>query len=187
LSAPSPVSTVSPQPSDLTIRLWRDVLESYGKAYDEARDNWKSLDTKAQGTVAIAGIFIAGIISIFRELSASGFDFNHFVLGFSTLDSALAVGFAASTLWIRKSKLPPSGRDTRDFAREILRHDQTASPLEIEQAFVQEQIAAWDASIASVRTEYNKKASRLLYSQILLLAVVVCVLTVLLKLLLIDT
>ncbi len=186
ITPPEQLTSAEKEETDLTIKIWRDVLDGYKDAYDQARDDWKSLDTKAQGTVAIAGIFISGIISIFRQLSSDVLDFNHLLLGFSILNSGVAVALAAATLWIRRSRIPPAGVEARSLADRAIGSGQPVHPLETERAFVQEQITGWDASVQSIRAEYTKKASRLLYSQILLLAVVAPVVIVLLKVLLID-
>jgi hypothetical protein len=171
----------------LSLTVWREVLEGFKSAYDDSRDNWKTLDTKAQGVVAIAGIFIAGIVSLLKDLPPGEMELPHLLLAFASIDSVGAVLCAAAALRIRPSTLPPAGKGTRDLAVGLLSPDHVPLLAELEMRFVQEQSDGWETSVKSVQGGNDKKANLLAGSQILLLGVVVPVLIVLLDKLLIHT
>src|SRR5207237_1254243 len=58
------------EPMELTRNAVHEmVLATYQKCYEELAINWGSIDGKAQGTVTIAGIFVAGIFGFVKSLS----------------------------------------------------------------------------------------------------------------------
>lgn len=51
--------------SESRINLIKDLLQSSISAHSDASSNFTSLDTKAQNTIAIVGIFLAGTLAFF--------------------------------------------------------------------------------------------------------------------------
>ncbi|MDQ3474098.1 MAG: hypothetical protein M3447_10210 [Acidobacteriota bacterium] len=51
--------------TDLEIReTWRKAtLDAFLDEYREQTETWRSLETKAQGNIAVAGIFVAGSLA----------------------------------------------------------------------------------------------------------------------------
>lgn len=80
------------------LELAKSTLGIYNAQYTDLNDRWKAIDTKAQGSVAIAGIFIGGIFALARDVTCRthGGEVALMlavvgVLALSTLCSALAL------------------------------------------------------------------------------------------------
>jgi hypothetical protein len=58
----SPVNETEPP----TTGMLRDAIDSYERVYDDVARNWTAVETKAQGTVTIAGVFIAAAVALVR-------------------------------------------------------------------------------------------------------------------------
>lgn len=51
------------------LELAKSTLGIYNTQYADLSDRWKAIDTKAQGSVAIAGIFIGGVFTLARDIT----------------------------------------------------------------------------------------------------------------------
>ncbi len=49
--------------AELKEQLLASALEAYRQEYKELSESWRSLEAKAQAGVAVAGIFIAGVLA----------------------------------------------------------------------------------------------------------------------------
>lgn len=146
-----------------------DVLASYEAEYEQLLDRWKSLETKAQGTVAIAGIFLGGIFTFIRDLRADSPAIERWLLiGVALL---LTTGILASVLAlrVREVEYPVRASDLDELARDMI----GLSIAEIEERTPRiygERFGAWSGVTESVRTTVEEKARRLRLAQNCLLA-----------------
>lgn len=65
-----PVRIVSDAPADdpPDTQLLEIALAAHGEAYKELTQSWRAIETKAQGTVALAGIFMAAAFAFVRDV-----------------------------------------------------------------------------------------------------------------------
>lgn len=92
------------------------VLESYSDEFKELSDTWKQLDQKAQGTTAIAGIFLAAVFAWARDVPSNLTPFELTILSLVVLLLAFSIGCALSSMRVRTATLRPFGRGTHDMA-----------------------------------------------------------------------
>jgi hypothetical protein len=140
------------------------VLDSYREEYRELSDNWRSLDTKAQGTAAIAGIFLAAALAFVRELAKglASFDRALLVLAITTL--FLVVLLAVFAMKVRQVEMAPNGEDfermTDDLLSPELLHElPTRLP-----ALVRDRAKVWRQVNAKVAEQNGRKAELLSWS-----------------------
>jgi hypothetical protein len=151
------------------IGVWREVLGSYQASYDDVRDTWKNLDAKAQATVAIAGILIAGIVSLVKDISPATGTIDVFLAVSAAVNAVGAVLIAAVALRIRQTSAPPAGQETEEDAEIALGTLTSGNIHDVEQAFVQQQIIGWRRAVETVHSGNEDKADLLIFSQRLLL------------------
>lgn len=94
------------------------LLESARRDYDEACDNWKLIETKAQSTAAAAGVFIGGIFVSRRPDPSHGqmtapYSPGWWLLLAVVLALLVSCAFALRALWIRGYQQPHDESDLR--------------------------------------------------------------------------
>ena len=114
-------------------KLLAEVLSTYQSEYQELRENWKSLETKAQAVIAIAGLFIAGAIKLFNDVKQDSplYDQMNIFFSYSLLVKllilsplillVLSILFALLGLRIRESTVAPHGRIVEPLISDIVR------------------------------------------------------------------
>lgn len=152
-------------------RVASDLLETLKAEYKESSETWRALEGKAQGTVAIAGVFLAAVFAFVREAGvADGPLAERLGIGASALALVAAVICAVVTLKIRRIPAPPLGlRLQNDFKHLLKVTDPHALRLHLEN-FVMDQARRW----AEVNVEIaatNERKGKLLVSAQLLTAV----------------
>ena len=130
-------------PSKLRESLNKTVLDSYRDEYKELNDTWKNLEGKAQGAVAIAGIFIAGAFAYTREIGPQGIRYEKIFLGASILCLIISVGLSILALKVRTVAAPPMGEHVDNLVQDLLQVDNDAELLERIPRFVADQVASW--------------------------------------------
>ena len=98
------------------IPLLRDAVEVYRAEHALLGDRWKALETKAQGTVAIAGIFLAGAFTFIRNLHAGSPAVERWALAALAAMLGVAVGLAILALRVRAVPDPAPGVETERMA-----------------------------------------------------------------------
>jgi hypothetical protein len=157
------LSTIS-QAKDSLRKL---VLEAYRDEHKEYVANWRNLETKAQGTVAVAGIFIAGVFAFLTKSDASITQYENFLL-------LMAVGFLVSSvissvlvLKTRKFPQPPLGAFVDHSVKYLLPVDDSTFFERLER-FNVEYPETWRVVIKETEKIVRLKADRLWIAQILL-------------------
>lgn len=150
-------------------KIVSDLLESLEAEYKEASDTWRALETKAQGVVGIAGVFLAAVFAFVREVDPAS---DPLWLRVGILLAALAlvgaIGCAILALRIRRRPAPPLGRHLQnDFKRLLAVED----PKELEQRlenFASDQATRWARVNLALGTANEDKGRRLVVGQGLL-------------------
>jgi hypothetical protein len=182
--------------------LLQASLSAYTSGYRVLADDWRNLDTKAQGTVAIAGVFLAGAFGFVKsitdrkpQIEGSVAVVSRFCListekcvAKGTVESGLlalavvglfsAILLAVLSLRVRSIR-SPSGEEVDTMARDAATLIGTADESGISDRFIAEQRLLWLDAVEETFREYLQKAKHLARAQlaILLGATSVAVLT----------
>ena len=103
---------------DEDVKIAERAMNSYMDEYKEASEIWKTLENKAQVTIAVAGVFLAAVFSFSRD---AGVDCRVKLLLSLTLIAILVALLCA--LWVLKSTaydVPFDSGSTMKKARELL-------------------------------------------------------------------
>ena len=165
--------------------LLTDALGQYRAEYALLADRWKVLETKAQGTAAIAGIFVAGVFAITRDLDEATPFYELWLLAGVILLLTTAILFAVRALFIRNLVDPPAGSQLEQVAMDVVTLDdeQFADHLP---AVYSEQFTVWREANEALRHAVVAKAVAVWRGQLVLAAAVllmamVCLVVVLTK------
>lgn len=146
-------------------RVFRErVLLTYREEYKELSDIWRSLDTKAQGTITMSGAFIALAFGFLRDSNFHGIQL--LLLIFSLVFLILCVLFSVISLLVRSVVSPPYGSVNDRAAVDILRDVETedTDPLCL---LYDNEIHTWRDCIADTTLANQRKSQFLKISQIL--------------------
>lgn len=165
--------------------LLTDALAQYRAEYALLVDRWKVLETKAQGTAAIAGIFVAGVFAITRDLDGSTPFYEVWLLAGVTLLLTTAILFAVRALFIRNLTDPPAGSQLEQLAMDVVTLDDEGFEKHLP-AVYSEQFTVWREANEAIRHAVVAKAVAVWRGQLVLAAAVllmtlVCLVTVLTK------
>ncbi len=156
--------------SDASTDLLRLALEGYREEYRDLSDTWRNLDGKAQGSGAIAGIFLAAVFAWVRPLAAGVGIPERLLLSASIVLLVASVVAAVLALQVRSVSAPPLGEETGDMIRDLLRPENAGElPARIPRLF-QDQIRAWRDTNRDMADNNLGKAARVRASQLALLA-----------------
>src|ERR1051325_1164979 len=113
--------------SEQRISLVKDLLQSIINEYSDAKTRFTNLDTKAQSTTAIAGIFLAGALAFFngdslQKLITYGGRVTVFLLGIAVFLLMLSTIFCIWAMLIRDISIIEN-ENLREEVEGILRQD----------------------------------------------------------------
>jgi hypothetical protein len=154
-------------------RLLRAVLDAHQDEYHDAWDTWKHLDVKAQGSIAIAGVFLAGIFAYAGRVPADACLYHKLIIVGAVACVAFSVMFAMLALRLREVAPPPLGSEVGEMVAHILSRDEGDALREREVNFSSDRIRLWGDVNEEMRSVNGKKAGHLKATQWLLFAVVV--------------
>jgi hypothetical protein len=150
--------------------LLRLALEGYREEYRDLSETWRNLDGKAQGSGAIAGIFLAAVFAWVRPLTAGAGTLERVVLCVSIVLLVASVVAAVLALQVRTVSAPPLGEETGDMIRDLLQPERAAELPERIPRLFQDQIRAWRDTNRDMAKQNLGKANRVRDSQVALLA-----------------
>ncbi len=152
--------------AELKEQLLASALEAYRQEYKELSESWRSLETKAQGGMAVAGVFIAGVLAFVREIAgAKATVAETWLLVLSTIALVATVCAALLVLAVRRAPLPPLGAKFHELVTDLLAvGDETElearAPL-----LIGDQIRLWKQVNEPLARMLQSKAFRLIVSQ----------------------
>ena len=153
--------------------LFNDVLKSYIENYNESMNTWHNLDNKAQGTVGISGIFIAGAFVFVTQTTVQlGIMWIFLVPILGAL--IVSVLFSLLSQRIRTVYRALRGRDFNRMVNELIDNVDNETELSVRMPdFIQDQIYWLEEATNSINVELDKKANLIYKSQeFLLLAII---------------
>lgn len=163
--------------------LRQTVLDSYREEYKELSDVWKSLETKAQGTVTIAGIFIAAAFTFAKDLASTRLDYpGKLFLAGAIIFLIPTIILSVLVLRRRTIKWIPAGTDVEQWADDIENVPNEELP-DRARRFIDEHSGVWKETVASTKKATAEKEALLYAAQILLLFAIGAATVVTLKLL----
>jgi hypothetical protein len=131
------------------------VLESYADEFKELSDTWKQLDQKAQGTTAIAGIFLAAVFAWAREVPKSMTSVELAILAIVTFLLVCSIGCALWSMRVRTATLPPFGKVTYEMAEDCCKALTVPGAVS---SFYRQLASSWDDANSSLALQANDKA-----------------------------
>ena len=159
--------TDRPEASSDLLRL---ALEGYREEYRDLSETWRNLDGKAQGSGAIAGIFLAAVFAWVRPLAAGAGTLERVLLCASIVLLVASVVAAVLALQVRTVSAPPLGEETGKMIDDLLRPENVGELPERIPRLFQDQIRAWRATNRETADANLGKADRVRDSQVALLA-----------------
>ena len=155
-----------------TTALIELALERARYEYAELAENWKQLDTKAQGTGALAGVFLAAVFAFGQQnsplLAATAVKAMALALVLLLTAAILA---AVMCLWTREAQMPPDAQTVRDQVRTFLGADLDDEARHAErEALLNGFLDDWVAANATLTARNAAKARWLTRAQVLLVA-----------------
>lgn len=152
---------------DLRVELSRFQVDAYREEFAELVDSWKALETKAQGTAAVAGIFFAAVFAFVRDLEGKADLLRGYGLIIATASLGLAVGAGLMALRIRKIPRPPLGADTQKLVNDLLALESSELGQRLP-LFYNDLSGRWAKVNNDLADANDKKSTWLLVSQALL-------------------
>ena len=144
--------------------LW---LSTLADQHRESSETWKALETKGQGTITVAGIFLAAVFAFARE--ADSIDaFPRVLIGLTTILLVASVAVALLSLEIRPVAAPPLGDFVGPGAADLIKLPDAELTEARIAVFVVDRATEWKSANDSLSTENLKKAKHVWRSQILL-------------------
>ena len=143
------------------------LLEHCRTAYMAEADDWRDVERKAQGTVAIAGIFMAGALVVLRSVQQLG-STESLLLFATILALAITAVVAVMSLLVREVYATEPGQDVKASAQAVF----DASDDQIDDAFfelVRERTDYWIEARKSLSDAGTKKAGLVFMAQLLLI------------------
>jgi hypothetical protein len=159
---------------NVRVSLEKEASEAYKEEYKDLLASFQGMDTKAQGVVAIAGIFIGGL---FAFLNSSNFVRTPSSMLFLLVGIIVLIGsvlLAILVLRVRDTAGVPPGQQTSQILDDLfaLTDDAIKSALP---GFYGDKSRAWGLSVDAVRIDVEKKSDLLWGAQLMLAVGVSCV------------
>ena len=155
-------------------RLVRDALDAYKEEYTELSETWRNLDAKAQGTIAICGIFLAGMLAFVRTLSATATTCEQWLLTITAALLGLSIFFALLVLRVQTVQSPPIGESLDTIISELLAAEDGMTPERLLN-YSHDQTRMWSTTNRDVGRVNDNKAGNLIKAQYILVGAIGCV------------
>lgn len=147
------------------------ILREYEEEYKDLADTWRALETKAQGTAAVSGVFLAAGATLAKNLLTGIPFWGRVPFVVSLLALVTSSGAAVASLRIKNAPRRPSGDAVAELAAPLLRGPaQGADSLSV--GFVGDRIEMWAKTNDDLLTTIHAKARAINQSQWLLFTAV---------------
>jgi ABC-type multidrug transport system fused ATPase/permease subunit len=151
------------------------VLEAFKEEYKEIGESWKSIETKAQGNIAIAGIFIAGAFGFLKDILPQ-MDYVEkwafvLIIGFLVVSVLLSI----ISLQVRTVPEPPLGKKLNPIGKDLIDNLVEATYKEQLGRFINEYIILWQDYVTQAKKKYSCKSKYLVVAQWFVLVAVIVI------------
>ncbi len=161
---------VQPRDPDSESKLLESVVDACKEEHSELWTNWRHLDSKAQGTITVAGVFLAAAFAFVRTLSVWKMDLGCQIMLVGSLTCLIStVVISVVAIRVRAVTGPPLGQLLQKTVRDLLNvTDEKEMPARYRN-HLNDQLNAWSQTIEDVRTQNSRKAKLLNAAHIVLL------------------
>lgn len=149
---------------DPKTQLLSDVLESYKEAYRELSEIWRNLDTKAQGVIAVDGIFLAALFAFIRVLVEEPTVDEKWMLTILAGLLFISIGFAIRGLWIESVPSAPLGESLDDLIADLIRLPE-GTDIERMHNFSNDHASLWKETNSAIHAVNERKARAVMRAQ----------------------
>jgi amino acid transporter len=152
------------------------TLAAYVEEYKEQTETWHNLESKAQGNIAVAGIFIAGSLAFLEKLGAQQLQqYEKVFLVIAIVCLIISVILAIFTLKTQTIDAPPLGSFVGHYTTRLLKLDAEAKLLVYLESFFNEHVSQWKVVMDQMREANAFKARYLWAAQRWLIAAILAV------------
>ena len=152
-----------------------ESIISFQDEYKDLYDTWKAIDSKAQASATIAGVFLAAVFAIAREIPSTFQQFQRIFLAVAIFLLVITVCLCVFGMQIRKISAPPIGENLKELVNDLL-------PILTERnknvriyRFLRDKIDLWDISNSDLKKICLKKASWIQFGQVCLVIAIIFV------------
>ena len=158
--------------------LRKTILDAYYNEYKDLSDTWRSMETKAQGGITVAGIFLAAVFAYIEKVTLTRFDKVLLIIAIALL--VFTVFLAVKSLMVHEVPSPPLGLCCDHYGTRLLSVKDDLEFIERVDLFFYDVVIEWRQYVKRALLDYRHKASYLYPAQVLLLfaAGIVAVLTI---------
>lgn len=151
--------------------LLQKIVDDTKEYYSDLQGTWADVERKAQGNVAICGIFLAAVLAYIRQTqvgahgnAASVCEIEPWLISAAVISLAVSVALSLYVLWVRDVVPPPVASETRRFATDIIEADGSSNST-MRTNLIHDTITTWDITNASMIAANETKAIWLMRSQ----------------------
>jgi len=153
----------------------REVLESYRKEFDQLCSAFRDLESKAQGTAALAGAFLAAGLALFNRSGGLAGQRTEILLLLGVVGLAGAILFSVLALRVRRVRGCPSGGEVARIVDNLKGIEDEKEISERLLYFYGDTAALWRACVEDRKVANNAKARHVWSAQLCLTSAASCV------------
>lgn len=153
-------------PLDIEVRLYEAALQIRKEHYRDLMERWRSIETKAQGTIATTGILIAGILAFIRELELGASTAERGLLALLLIASVVALILSVAALRVRNVSEAPFAVSVESLITDVIRESNLNE--EDWRDVVREQSNRWGLTTTNLHQANELKARRVALGQVAL-------------------
>ncbi len=167
-------------PIDYTVQdeILREAILSFQEEYKDLYDTWKSVDSKAQATATIAGIFLAAAFALARDIPATFFMYQRVLLAVSIGLLVITVCLCLIGLQIRRIYAPPIGENSKKLIEDLLPNLTENEKSARLSAFLDDRYSLWEQVNSDFKAKFVGKTRWVVSAQGCLFAAIVVATTV---------
>jgi hypothetical protein len=152
------------EPEPPTTGMLRDAIRAYERVYDDIARNWIAVESKAQGTVTIAGVFIAAGVALVKDDLTRLSDPSQKLLIAAIVLLLLSVIGAILVLFVRDAVDPLGGDFVESLANDAA--TSTGMPNKKVEIYLVNVCSEWKAIIGRLDRSYTFKLWALFGAQL---------------------
>lgn len=159
-------------------QLLEFALTRASHEHAELSETWKALDTKAQATATIAGIFVAAAFVFVRNTNLQLAGYETLLLTLAVLFLVGSIALSVLAMEVRSVSMPLTGDEARKMVGEILQTAESEHTERLTNLFA-DTVTGWASVNDELRGAIECKGSRVLWAQgsLLLAAITMALLT----------
>ncbi|HEX8499702.1 MAG TPA: hypothetical protein VF659_03855 [Pyrinomonadaceae bacterium] len=151
------------------------ALDAYEVSYKELAANWRGLEAKAQGSITVAGVFIAASFAFLQKIQPELRAVEKILLGAGLFFLVMSVLLAVSVLLVKSVPAPIFGDKIARFATSLYEADEGAEFPQSAMGRYRAYFEEWQKVIDATQELTMRKAGRLSQAHGFLRAAIVTV------------